>query len=67
MVAVTVNVDTQGVDTQALQEYLTFMAMQYIKDKEESSLREEESRQNFTHNPSFQFLHDEEDLYEDVI
>jgi hypothetical protein len=37
MVAVTVNVDTQGVDTQALQEYLTFMAMQYIKDKEESS------------------------------
>ena len=38
MVAVTVNVDTQGVDTQALQEYLTFMAVQYIKDKEESSL-----------------------------
>ena len=37
MVAVTVNVDTKGVDTQALQEYLTFMAMQYIKDKEESS------------------------------
>ena len=33
MVAVTVNVDTQGVDTQALQEYLTFMAVQYIKDK----------------------------------
>ncbi len=66
MVAVTVNVDTQGVDTQALQEYLTFMAMQYIKDKEESSSKEE-SCQNFTHNPSFQFLHDEEDLYEDVI
>lgn len=66
MVAVMVNVDTQGVDTQALQEYLTFMAMQYIKDKEENSSREE-SCQNFTNNPSFQFLHDEEDLYEDVI
>ena len=66
MVAVTVNVDTQGVDTQALQEYLTFMAVQYIKDKEESSSIEE-SCQNFTNNLSFQFLHDEEDLYEDVI
>ena len=66
MVAVTVNVDTQGVDTQALQEYLTFMAVQYIKDKEENSSMEE-SYQNFTNNPSFHFLHDEEDLYEDVI
>lgn len=67
MVAVTVNVDTQGVDTQVLQEYLTFMAVQYIKDKKENSSRENESCKNFTNNPSFHFLHDEEDLYEDVI